>query len=145
MVTPVSLNGAYCATAALVAIVDANSAAIKAFMETSLLIRLVDGRCVETSVRLVRRSRWCRMLAALRAARKTRCGEVQSRTFTKLPGASSSALSFPAPGTREGTSSAPCFLSQASQSGHQEPGCSLALASHSPTSASAVGFGPTQY
>ena len=29
MVTPVSLNGAYCATAALVAIVDANSAAIK--------------------------------------------------------------------------------------------------------------------
>jgi hypothetical protein len=30
------LNGAYCATAALVAIVDANSAAIKALIESSL-------------------------------------------------------------------------------------------------------------
>src|SRR5215831_14610027 len=52
--------------------------------------------------------------------------------------------STPAPGSRAGTSVASCALSQASQSGHHEPGCSFALDSHRSRFA-LVGLGPVQY
>src|SRR5579872_4000584 len=53
-------------------------------------------------------------------------------------------FSAPAPGTRAGTCVGSFALSQASQSGHQEPGCSVALASQ-PSRLALRGFGPVQY
>src|SRR5271169_557597 len=52
--------------------------------------------------------------------------------------------SAPAPGTRAATSVGLCRVIQSSQSGHQEPVCSLALASQLLMSA-LRGFGPVQY
>src|SRR6202020_127393 len=52
-------------------------------------------------------------------------------TRTYSPGASHSGFSLPSPGLRAGTFSGACAVSQASQSGHQEPGVSLAFATQS--------------
>ena len=88
--------------------------------------------CANGETRNARRNGW----------RGSLCGGCQSRTFTKLPGASSIGLSLPPPGLRAAhLARGRALLSQASQSGHQEPGCSVALASHLSTSAAAVGFG----
>src|ERR1700733_4652218 len=54
------------------------------------------------------------------------------------------AFSAPSPGMRAGTSVGLCRVSQTSQSGHHEPGYSLAF-SYQPSRSALRGLGPVQY
>src|SRR4029453_9885754 len=73
-----------------------------------------------------------------------RIDHVQLFTFTYEPGAASVGLSLPAPIFRAGIIFLSCALIHSSQSGHHEPGCSVAVLSQLSTF-EPLGFSPVQY
>src|SRR5262245_7549044 len=87
---------------------------------------------------------WSIMDAAAAVPLQERPGHSQLFTFTYEPGASSDGLSLPPPIFRAGALVGSCDLSHFSQSGHHEPGCSVAVFSQLSTS-EPLGFSPVQY